>query len=125
METNRICQYRHCERTIPESRRSDAKYCCNEHAWKEKNLRKNDNTIRVNSEKEIRKAYAYIDRRYKEGKNNIPISVLEFDGFNQEVLTHIVDLGHKDGIFKCQIHDYILRFTNESLQIEKNQNENQ
>lgn len=83
------CQYRFCKSPVPTDRRSDARYCCNQHGWQERNERKKDDLIKVLGEKSLRNNYKIIKDLFSRGIKEVEKNVLDAMGFDFEIHSRV------------------------------------
>ena len=115
----RMCYYRHCDVLIPENRRSDAKSCCDEHGWKERNLQKKDNLIKNSIQKALDNNYKVIKDLFERGKYEVPKHVLRFMDFEFECITTLGTMNFDTGVITCNVYEYQLTIANNICTIKK------
>lgn len=113
------CQFRFCDDPIPDDRRIDAQYCCDEHGIAERNAKKKDNPKMLAINKAIRQNYNIVVDLSKRGKTRVPYSFLKFLDFKFDVMTSSMDF-EPDGTVICEIYEYILIIKNDYCTIKKN-----
>lgn len=104
----RRCDYRHCNKIIPQEMRSDSKFCCANHGAKERYLLKKDNKIKTSTQKAIDKSYKVIKDFFEKGQRKFPKIVLECSEFDFKVMTGLTEINKTTGKIVYNIYEYEL-----------------
>jgi len=111
---------KNCGKTIPDSRRSDALYCCDECGWDYRNRQKRyDQKEKRDIDRKLLRNYRIVSEFYRKGLVNVSIETLESHGFDADFYTHTEDTDYGSKTSVVRIYEYRLTFIDDKCKIEK------
>ncbi len=111
---------KNCGNPIPESRRSDAIFCCPKCGWDFRNRRNaKDQKEKNEINRKLHHNYKIVTEFYKKGLVNVSIETLESHGFDANYYTKVEDMDFDTKTSVIRIYEYRLTFKNERFKIEK------
>lgn len=116
----RICQHPTCFRTIPSTRRADAKYCCDKCSYTTRNARTKVRNAPFKEEQAALKRYfSIIDGLFKRGYREVSQEILEVLGYDASVATKFGNFNKKENTITLVLFSYKLTFFENKALIEK------